>query len=543
MGTTTSEPAAWFTTNISYAGESTAELSHGREWQLHGPCELELRADGALQGQLRIHEFIENGERVPVENGARRLGDLLRFSRIVSLTMGLDGGTLVGHGFGQLSWQIGLREDDTTEASLRFTMRWAVVEMDQAGRGDYWVLALSNFLVDMPQTEDLFALHPLRLRLFPLLRASPTHTNRSEQSTHEFIACQDSRLVAFWVLGGPGFIEPLVDYEERRSDLVNARCRSRITAIMVMPAKTDLRSYGNLPEWLPQGMSALLGLCSGNTVGIPWLEVRDVDRRLVRRLHFGWSPCFTRGRPLVTEETTDVGRLIPQALNSRMVELAYFRFAMSTLVKCLELEYVLEDKLARVCSALDALCVGEGLTKPAKLDNALPVDLSQRIKEAVGGCADEIDDVARQLTDADREIAQAVAKRVRGCLSAPGMSFARALCELMLRYGLRDPIILQREYEFSRESPIRVFGGSSFAKVLSRFRAMAVHDGNVLPFPEDDVVDTPANVGEHLTDVLARLLLKMMDYRGKYVPPCLPYQPQSLDWVTSTTDPSMLGYR
>jgi hypothetical protein len=62
-------------------------------------------------------------------------------------------------------------------------------------------------------------------------------------------------------------------------------------------------------------------------------------------------------------------------------------------------------------------------------------------------------------------------------------------------------------------------------------------------FTDSEVVEA-YKCGEHLRDVLTRLLLKMACYVGPYEPAVTPYAGECrVGWVTRDTSPRLLGYR
>jgi hypothetical protein len=84
--------------------------------------------------------------------------------------------------------------------------------------------------------------------------------------------------------------------------------------------------------------------------------------------------------------------------------------------------------------------------------------------------------------------------------------------------------------------------GKTWPGVLTFYRAAATHDA-YFDWSQREDLYTIFRVKNHLQDLLLRVLFKTIGYDGPYQSPIPPLmQRDSMDWVTSTTPPELLGF-
>lgn len=173
---------------------------------------------------------------------------------------------------------------------LSFQLQSSQFDAAAARAPKYWIIPLCNFLSSFMQEHQALDRHPLRI--------CPTLIVLSGLPEHEAMIAEDSanqrhRLIVFEFNTSLGFIEPLADYDEGKGRLLEGRERNTITAVMVGEVGANSIDFVDLEQWLPSDFLLLLGLASGVEVGAPWIEFRDDQGLLVRRIHATfWRSLF-----------------------------------------------------------------------------------------------------------------------------------------------------------------------------------------------------------------------------------------------------------
>lgn len=98
-------------------------------------------------------------------------------------------------------------------------------------------------------------------------------------------ANEENQVVGFFIDGQLCFVERLADYDARLASLKGGTVR-RLTAVLI-------GDVGNCPtstleefwSWFPFQLFSALSFASGAEVGLPWIEIRDEEGGLIRRLH------------------------------------------------------------------------------------------------------------------------------------------------------------------------------------------------------------------------------------------------------------------
>jgi hypothetical protein len=84
--------------------------------------------------------------------------------------------------------------------------------------------------------------------------------------------------------------------------------------------------------------------------------------------------------------------------------------------------------------------------------------------------------------------------------------------------------------------------GKTWPGVLTFYRAAATHDA-YFDWSQREDLYTILRIKHHLHDLLLRMLFKTIGYDGPYQSPIPPLmQRDSVDWVTTTTPPELLGF-
>ncbi|MEG5042419.1 MULTISPECIES: hypothetical protein [unclassified Microcoleus] len=186
-----------------------------------------------------------------------------------------------------------------------------------------------------------------------------------------------------------------------------------ITAVMVGEVGSESIDIDKLTNWLPFGLLPLLSLATGSEVGIPWIEFRDANGGLVRRIHkrFG-QPKFSRGHTTISEQyNQETGYLLTCAQSSTHYGKAPLGSVIFDLVQSSSDSLTIEDKLNKICRAFDYLCEHYGVDTQKLLED-LDDNYQALLKETLKSAAQEIRSVAQAASDSvQRKLLSKIADR------------------------------------------------------------------------------------------------------------------------------------
>ena len=281
----------------------------------------------------------------------------------------------------------------------------------------FWALPLSNFLSRFLRHSDELHNHPLRLD-------------------------NDQRIISFTWNGKAAYIEPLLDYQRREELLKQGEERNLITAMMVGEVgdyPTDAKSLGS---WFPDTLLRVLGFATGNEVGAPWVEFRDANGNLVKRVyrHLG-APNFTGGRRIIEELfTPNTGNLLNAVQHTLFCQKPLYRVLLHHAIRADENAQTVEDQLSHLFRAFDRLCQEHGI-KTEFLRGTLPEPEKSNVLRALNQTAHDINVLAAQARstgdlDAQKTL-ERIAKRVKAA-DETDRDFGKAVCMLAQQFGFHD---------------------------------------------------------------------------------------------------------
>src|ERR1041384_5606712 len=268
-----------FLDHVDYDGRGRAEFNKPR---------------GAVEGVVSAH-FDENGNSAitmtvdRVEVGKSQQSSLMELfsglgrSNCTSLTVESPSGVFSIKEGVHVGFSLGGSTGTVTFHTLRS-------QFNSSARADarYWLLPLSNFVSRFPTCHPDVETHPLRLRL------SETLDDSGRRNT--------DHVITFDSCGQLGYIQPLLNYENRVADLEEGRERHRLTALMIGNAESTSVTDGEWESWFPFDFFRLMSLATGVSVGAPWIEFRDAAGQLVSRVHRNFElASFNQGHRVIEE--------------------------------------------------------------------------------------------------------------------------------------------------------------------------------------------------------------------------------------------------
>jgi hypothetical protein len=310
--------------------------------------------------------------------------------------------------------------------------------------------------------------------------------------------------------------------------------------VMVGEIGSHSIDIADLRDWIPFGFLPLLSLATGSEVGVPWIEFRDANGELVRRIHDNFSkPNFSTGYATISESVhRSTGYLLSQAQSSPNYGKAPLGSVIFDLVQSSSDNLAIEDKLNRICRAFDYLC------KHHQLDTQnLLIGLDQSNQDIVNtvlrSAEQQIRSVAQNMSDpAQSQLLIRIADKTINA-SNKDRNFGLAVTDLLKQCGLHDAEIIDAHYQSNPRSD----GTKHWSGVLSNYRGIAVHKGDFgFQSGTYDVYDV-VRITYHLHDILVRIVFKMLGYDRTYQPIIVrTVTEKHVDWVTPTLSASELGY-
>jgi hypothetical protein len=398
-----------------------------------------------------------------------------------------------------------------SDSAVFFRPHRTVARFAGAASRHYWVAPLLNFVVDFRSVEPSLQDHPLRTRATAPLVA----TDGRLRLYHESFYREGNGLIPFLCEGEAAFIEPLADYPERRARVESGE--SLVTAVAVGRTPDDFDLGAS--DWFPADLVTLLGLSSGRTVGVPFVEIRGEAGELVARMHVRIGDAGqSRGTALIDEQFNGTtGALLTSFLVSDVRNEVWFRVMLKHLLRAFTGGGTVEDRLSHLFRAVEGACAGLGLNRARPIE--VEASVRSEVETAINELIDKLEEIAARSSEADRARLTQLRNRLR-TVTANSPSFAMQLLALLDKVGLPDAAWLADfKFRVKNERPDgQSRSPSSWASAASVYRNRIFHSA-FIDFDTFDVDNAFAFIG-HLSDVLARVVFHLIGFVGQYKPPC-----------------------
>jgi hypothetical protein len=549
------KPNYWLPTHLVYEGEGSAEFQDpkGRVWGrtkviFDEFCEysIEMQVEGLESekplplGLMQLISAFQPKE----ENGRMEIPfPPSKYNLCTKLSVKTPDGEFVAENIEWLSPSFSFNSETGKKETLSFHPRQSRFDTYTNNPAKFWVIPLINFISKFIDYEPSLGNHPLRV--FPdAIVPSNIPTERREVA--EYVVRQKSSLILFEYEKALGFIEALPDYEDKEINLMKRQIPSAITSVMVGEIGNHSIELDQIEQWFPLFFLDLLGLATGNEVAMPWLEFRDHQGNLVRRVHgsmgFGRS-LFIKGQKAIDEVFhRGTGRLITNAQLFTDLNESYFRVTLRHTILGGRNGQIIEDKLDHFCRALDALCEHYGISEQ-KLLSRTNIANKKDILDAISQVSTKIQSimqVAQQSGNlAQSRYLQTIIGRLANVTNQE-RKFGLAVCDLLKIFNFPDADILDNHFANNPRKDNSV----KWADVLSYYRGRVIHTGYFNFQTNEHELEDIWAVIQHLHDILLRILFSILGYDGKYSPPVLKYTgDMAVDWVKPETPAHQLGYK
>jgi hypothetical protein len=510
------QPRDWVQLEPAYAGEGAARFTTN-PGTISGPTTVRYAEDGSLAEFSMAVEHLEaeapidgtdtlfvfvNALPIPGSPGSFGFGPNSNECASVELS---------GAGFTLAADQRSSVIASAGDAGAVFRPSRTIVRFAETASPHYWVAPLLNFVVDFGGVAPSLQDHPLRTRTTAPLVA----TDGALRLYHESFYREGNALIRFLCEGKPAFIEPLADYAERRARVESGNAVVTAVAIGRTPDDFNLSAA----DWFPADLVTLLGLSSGRTVGVPFVEIRGEAGELVARMHVRIGDAGqSRGTALIDEQVNGTtGALLTSYLVSDVRSEVWFRVMLKHLLRAFTGAGTIEDRLSHLFRAAEGACAGLGLNR------ARPIEVGETVRSEVAtginGLIDKLEEIAARSSDADRARLTQLRNRLR-TVTANSPSFATQLLALLDKVGLPDADWLADfKFQVKNERPDgKSRTPTSWASAASAYRNRIFHSA-FIDFDTFDVDNAFAFIG-HLSDVLARVVFHLIGFVGQYKPPC-----------------------
>ncbi|HEX6699631.1 MAG TPA: hypothetical protein VF101_02780 [Gaiellaceae bacterium] len=510
------QPRDWLALEPAYTGEGVARFTTN-PGMISGPTTVRYGETGSLA------EFSMAVDRFEAETAVDGSDSLFVFVNALpvpdspgSFSFGPDSNEctaveLSGEGFTLTTDQRSSVIASASDSTAFFRPYRTIARFAETAAPHYWVAPLLNFVVDFTRVAPSIQEHPLRTRV----TAPYVGTEGARRVYHEIFYREGNALIPFLCEGEPAFIEPLADYPERRARVESGESVVTAAAVGRVPADFDLGA----PDWFPADLVTLLGLSSGRTVAVPFVEIRGKAGELVARMHVRIGDAGqSRGTALIDEQFNGTtGALLTSFLVSNVRDQVWFRVMLKHLLRAFTGGGTVEDRLSHLFRAVEGACAGLGLNRARPLE--VEASVRKEVESGITEVIDKLSEIGGRSTDPDRARIAQLQNRLR-TVTANRPSFSIQLLALLEKVGLPDAgWLADFKFRAKNERP----GGQArkptrWASAASDYRNRIFHSA-FIDFETFDVDNAFAFIG-HVSDVLARVVFHLTGFVGEYKPPC-----------------------
>lgn len=531
------KPNPWFSSDIVYEGWGIATFENP-SGTIEGKTRIAVDETGTLDVVMEFEKL--NTEVTIHGTGEFRFLKFLQADLSAGNTVGIgsdninpcsslkvqtETGSFVSDGKVFYSHGLGL------DSELRFLLSEGTYKENNAGNPKYWVLPLTNFissfhLLYYPE----LAQHPLRLFTTPIV---PEMADEKQRQMALFAANRANTLIGFYFGESVGYIQPVLDYNDKEEKLKSGQAKRCITALMISEVSRKLDEV-----WFPNDYTNLISFARGINVSAAWVEFRDDDGKLVSRKHIPQFETDYKKEYAVIDEAIHggLGHLISLASNSSEFGKSYFRVLIAHLIRLQPYSRHIEDQMDLLCRSFDTLCEEFGFSVQ-NLAKSLPDDVQTRIDEILANARREFQELSRSASSDIKPVLQQIGSRVSNAKNTD-RAFGLAVMDLLKKYELPDITIMDKYYALHPDVQ-----GRSWVQTLTKYRGAAIHTG-YFSHENYDIQDVLV-LEDHLHDILVRIALKILNYQGTYQPRVIRYlvDGKNIQWVDENTPATKLGYK
>jgi hypothetical protein len=552
------QPTSWFSPTLQYNGIGCICFSKPKGW-VKGETTVDVNHIGEMTVTIRIDKWCNDAatenlspddSRDWLLSGHKRddsdnlpwriyLTSQLNNNEIVSFQLQLnDKSVLSSNSIVGYDWDV-----YSNVIQLYLNTATYISEKRQKSGAKYWVLPCINLNFGMPfgrvwaDRYKNLKRHPLRIFPVPEKTDAFLESDASKEDKAEvkgYLTAM-SYIVGFFYNGEPAFIERLPHYDESIQKLADGDTRLSVTSLMVGEYKREE------DESRPIDLLPVLGLATGRPVGAAWIEFRDENSDLVYRLHGNLGRyTYAHGRSVVNDivHRGGVGQLLTDATQSQKLYDPLVGGALRNAARAISGE----DRTTifyYMFTALDELFTYYDIPQKihplqSYLTAAQKNDIVEILTQAQKDILKLVNNPTSPPNNKQIETIQRVANKARSQPLDKRTEFGDKLVALLNHFSFSDIDVLGSRYSDIDE----------WVKKVNSYRNTTMHATHYNNVHSAEERKNFEQITPHLLDILIRVLLKTLEYKGNYAP-CMQHlnSSEELDWVKPTISPRELGYK
>jgi hypothetical protein len=526
-----SDQNGWFSASITYQGRGRVEFDDPQgsvEGEItilcdeSGRFEIEMIVDPtSIQAnpplKTGLLEELLSGSKTQDKDGAIYFGIAAKMNTCTSLQVNLTNGVINAIG------EVILRRTLNNRAKIGFWLSEFHFTPHGSREPKYWSIPLSNFLSSFTITYKSFE----QLKGHPLLLNS------------------NGSVIEFLYKDKFAYIEPLLDYEERKEKLETGFSKQLFTALMVGEGVGGIQDYTDVSTWLSTDVLVLLGVAVGTEVGTNRIELFSEDGELVKRIHVNLGTHdFHKGHVAIRQNVDDggIGYFLTKAQSMPAYGSSYLRVASRYLIQSGYYHQAIETQLVHLFRAFDGLCKYYNVDT-ISLSASLSPSEKTNIQNILNNTKMQIENIANSYkVSGDYDTAgkiDAIARRTGGMMDKD-KPFGLSVVELLKIFNLYDSDVASNHFK----SNPRADKIDLWSSILAHYRGIVIHEGHFDFLGGKYNIHDVMVVRNHLHDILLRIILQLLGYEGTYQPTVIHLATkQKIDWVQPVISGTRLGYK
>jgi hypothetical protein len=366
----------------------------------------------------------------------------------------------------------------------------------------------------------------------------PDSLNEKQKQIALMAAHRRNLLIAFEFGDKFGYIEPLPDYREREQSLKSGKEKQSITALMVGEIIDEMDS-----KWFPHNFTNMISLATGSEVYAPWVEYRDRNGELISREHLSAPKgSYKKGYAVINETIHHgLGELVSVASKSKHFEEDYFQVLVGHLVAVNSHGRHIENHMTILGRSFELLSDKLGIGRQ-DLKSYLPETYNQDVNIIITKARKQVLNLKKRAKKESLIDTSAALQRIESKISNANNidgDFGMKVMDILSWYNMPDLAIMEKAYSQRTQSK-----GKSWIQTLSQLRNAPLHEGFFHIRDGTFDIDEILIIENHLHDILIRIVLKILEYQGKYQPRVIQYlvDEKTVDWVTEKTNIKELDF-
>jgi len=516
------ETSSWFKTTARYEGHGYADLI-APQTRVEGAARISFNESGESTFIMKLENMIIGKKSTEPEivelliksplttNEYAKLSQYLRQiegNKCAKLVVNTRDGVFSAEGIENIYYYV-----NGTYIIFHFLHSQFISSKDLTPK--YWIMPLINFISEFSQGSSNIE-HPLKINNV------------------------DGRIIKFEFNEKIGFIEPLPNYAQCKMNLQSGLIKNKITSIMVGEIGENSIELEDLGKWFPFDFLGILSLATGSEVSASCIEFRGQDGDLISRIHPRLKvSCYSRGHVAIDEvHNIGIGSLLTsfQFFPDRCDSLreSYFTAVVNNLVKGGLDCHTLEDKLSYIFRGIDCLCERYELKAIDLRDDLNPEqtkEIEAAIRDAIKLAENRLSilekDSLKKGNETQCKAIRAISRKMNQIKPYLDTTYGKSVVKLMHKFCLKDVEIVETHYKSHPRRDKR-----KWVQVLPYYRGKTMHSGYFKFYENEYYRSDVPRICRHLHDILLRIVLKMLDYKGTYQPTLKNFKSvDSLDWI------------